>query len=222
MDSAYLSKYIGVAQMLWGASQGVPSSIPVHYAEHLSHTYSDGSISLASLLNRFENAEDLEDYEFEEAIEILGKVNPRDWPNVEDIAGVDVVELLSVYDQDTEEYDYVEDNLGTAEKVEKGLAKVIESVFGAPVTKIRNKSGQYPTPDNNFMQESDGTFAGTFTHGDHEFIFEIAPTEGSWLCTYRMTEGTLDNLPPIANEDKEEEDKEKKDYSRNTRNRGWR
>ena len=208
--------------MLWDASEGNPAGIPSNYAEHLYHRYVDGSVSLVGLLPKFGNVDFVEDFELDEAIELLGKVNPGDWPNVEDIEGVNVEELLKIYDEDAAPgFDFVEDNLGTAERVEKVLAKVIESVLGEPVEKIRGKGGSFPSAANQFLQSPDGTFEGSFQHGNHKFNFEIAPTEAGWLCTYRMAEQTLDNLPPLHNEDKNEEDPTKKKYDRTVRNRGW-
>jgi hypothetical protein len=219
MDAAFQAKYLGVARMLWNASEGNPENIPSHYAQHLSYTYADGDISLASLLDRFEFSEELEEQEIEEAIELLGKVSPQDWPFDTDVEGVDVAELLRVYEEaESYEFDYVEDNLGTAEKTEKALSKVISSVFGAEVDNVRSKSNAYPSAQNNFLQEADGTFSGTFKYADHTFTFEIAPTEAGWLCTYRMSEKSLDKLPPVPPEEKKENDFS---GTRRVRYRGW-
>jgi len=224
-DAAYQAKYLSMARLLWEASEGLAERIPDDYTYHLNHDYSDGSISLASLINRFEFAEGLEPEEWEEAIEILGKVNPGDWPFVDDIVSVSLEDLLHVYDEDAvplnDTEDFIEDSLGTGEKCEKVLEKVIESVFGSPVEKVRSNSGDFPKEENKFLQKPDGTFAGTFMHGDHKFHFEIAPTESGWLCTYRMKADSLDSLPPIPNEHKEESDETKKDYTRRVRTRGW-
>jgi hypothetical protein len=221
MDSAYTSKYLAIARMLWDASEGNPARIPEHYADHLRHDYIDGSVSLASLLNRFEHYEFVEDYEFEEAVEMLGKVNPNDWPNVEDITSVSLEDLLESYEAKEDDFDFAEDNYGTAEKIEKGLAKVIESVLGEEVDNIRGKGGNYPSPDNNFLQQPDGTFAGTFNHADHKFNFEIYPDENGWTVTYRLSAESVDSLAPMHDEDKTEDDPTKKDYTRSPRNRGW-
>ena len=70
---------------------------------------------------------------------------------------------------------------------------------------------------NNFLQEDDGTFAGTFMHDNNKFLFEIAPTEDGWVCTYRMHWESLDKLPPLSQEEKEG----KKDHTRRIRHRGW-
>ncbi len=217
MDSAYQAKYLGIARMLWNASAGNPADIPSDYAEHLNHTYVDGSISLVSLLPKFDYTEELEDFELEEALELLGKVNPDDWPAVEDIEGISVEELLKVYEEDASEFNFVEDNLSTAEKVEKVLIEVISSVFGDRVSEIRSEKGYFANPKNNFLQEEDGTFAGTFKYGDYKFLFEVYPDEQGWGCTYRLHWDALDKLPPKHDED----DKNKNDYTRRVRHRGW-
>jgi len=217
VDSAYTAKYLGISRMLWEASKGDPLSIPADYCEHLRHEYVDGDISLVSLLNKFDYTEGLEDFEIEEAIEMLGKVRPEDWPNVEDIEGVSVEDLLHVYDENASEFDFVEDNLSTAEKVEKVLIEVISSVFGDRVSTVRSEKGYYANPKNNFLQEDDGTFAGTFEYDGNKFLFEVAPAENGWLCTYRMHWDSIDKLPPINQSD----DETQTDYTRHVRHRGW-
>ena len=220
MDGAYQSKYLAVARMLWGASKGNPGSIPDSYCEHLSYQYSDGSVSLVSLLNKFEVERDLEDYEFDEAVEILGRVNPEDWPFEEDIEGIDVEKLLRMFDEEPVfAEDFVEDNLGASENTQKTLTQIIESVFGAKISNIRDPSGHYPGPLNKFLQEEDGTFSGTFMHGDYKFDFEIAPTESGWLCTYRLNATSLDKVPPSPA--KEGRPRKKKSQPRRVRARGW-
>jgi hypothetical protein len=216
-DAAYQAKYLGMARLLWQASEGDPSRIPADYAEHLNHVYYDGDISLVGLLPVVEDYSELEEFEIDEAIEMLGKVAPGDWPEVEDIEGVSLEELLRVYDQDACEFDFVEDNLSTAEKVEKVLIEVISSVFGDKVSTIRSEKGYFANPKNNFLQEDDGTFAGTFMYDGNKFIFEVAPAEDGWLCTYRMHWDSVDKLPPIPQQD----DASKTDYTRKVRNRGW-
>jgi hypothetical protein len=172
---------------------------------------------LVGLLPKLEEFSELEDYEVEEAIEMLGKVSPEDWPEVEDIEGVSVEELLRIYDEDASEFDFVEDNLSTAEKVEKCLIEVISSVFGDKVSTIRSEKGYFANPKNNFLQEDDGTFAGTFMYDGNKFMFEIAPTEDGWLCTYRMHWDSVDKLPPLHDEDTND----RNDYTRRVRHRGW-
>ena len=217
MDASYQARYLTVARMLWEASGGDPSSIPADYCEYLNHSYSDGDISLVSLLNKFDYAEGLEDFEVEEAIEILGKITPGDWPNTEDIEGISVEDLLHIYDENASEFDFVEDNLSTADKVEKVLIEVISSVFGDRVSTIRSEKGYYANPKNNFLQEDDGTFAGTFEYDGNKYVFEVAPVENGWLCTYRMHWDSVDKLPPINQSD----DETQTDYTRHVRHRGW-
>jgi hypothetical protein len=215
-DAAYQARYLAVARTLWQASQGDPASIPEDYCEYLRHDYIDGDTSLVSLLPLFESFSELEDYEWEEAVQMLGKVSPGDWPDVEDIEGISLEDLLRVYDEDACEFDFVEDNLGTSEKVERVLTEVISSVFGSRVSAIRSEKGYYANPKNNFLQEDDGTFAGTFEFDSLKFIFEVYPDEQGWGCTYRIHPDSLRSLPPKT-ETKEEE----KDYTRRVRNRGW-
>ncbi len=220
MDAAYQAKYLGMARLLWEASNGNPRDIPVNYSEHLSHKYVDGDISLVGLLPLIEDYSELDPFEIEEAIEMLGKVSPGDWPDVEDIEGVSLEELLRVYDTDAtdpEGFNFVEDNLSTAEKVEKCLIEVISSVFGDRVSTIRSEKGYFANPKNNFLQEEDGTFAGTFMFGDHKFIFEVYPDEQGWGVTYRLHWDSADKLPPKHDED----DSTKNNYTRRVRHRGW-
>ena len=217
MDASYQARYLTVARMLWEASEGNPSDIPEDYCEHLKHEYIDGDISLVSLLSKFDYVESLEDFEVDEAIEMLGKVNPQDWPNIEDIEGISVEDLLHIYDENASEFDFVEDNLSTADKVEKVLIEVISSVFGDRVSTIRSEKGYYANPKNNFLQEDDGTFAGTFEYDGNKYVFEVAPVENGWLCTYRMHWDSVDKLPPINQSD----DETQTDYTRHVRHRGW-
>jgi hypothetical protein len=177
-------------------------------------------VSLVPLLNRLEEFSELDDFEIDEAIEMLGKVSPGDWPEVEDVEGVSVEELLRVYDTDAtdpEGFNFVEDNLSTAEKVEKVLIEVISSVFGDKVSTIRSEKGYFANPKNNFLQEDDGTFAGTFMYDGNKFMFEVYPDEQGWGCTYRMHWDSVDKLPPLHDEDT----KDKNDYTRRVRHRGW-
>jgi hypothetical protein len=216
-DKAFQVKFLSMARLLWEASEGCPERIPSDYTGHLSHTYVDGDVSLGSLLSKVEEFSEMEDVEIEEAIEMLGKVTPGDWPDIEDISGVSLEEMLRVYDEDASEFDFVEDNLSTAEKVEKVLIEVISSVFGDKVSTIRSEKGYFANPKNNFLQEDDGTFAGTFMYDGNKFMFEVAPSEDGWVCTYRLHWDSLDKLPPVHDED----NKDKNDYTRRVRHRGW-
>jgi hypothetical protein len=216
-DKAFQVKYLPMARLLWEASEGCPENIPSDYARHLSHTYVDGDVSLGELLRKVEDYSEMEDVEIDEAIEILGRVNPEDWPAIEDVEGVSLEEILRVYDEDASEFDFVEDNLSTAEKVEKVLVEVISSVFGDRVSSIRSEKGYYANPKNNFLQDEDGTFAGTFDYEGNKFIFEVYPDESGWGVTYRLHWDSIDKLPPYH----DEENPEETDYTRRVRHRGW-
>lgn len=213
MDSAYSAKFLAVAKMLWDASEGNPARIPGHYAEHLRHEYNDGDVSLAYLLPKFDHAEGLEDFELEEAIEMLGKVNPEDWPYPEDIDSIDTEELLRVYDEDACSLDYAETPGTTSERAELVLRHAIESVFGDTVDKVRSTSGEYPDEDNQYLQEPDGSFRGSFEYDGKKFDFQLEPDELGWTLQYRMTAKAFDSLPPITDMDSQTDE--------SARNKGW-
>ena len=213
MDGAYTQKYVAVAKMLLDASGGDPARVPWHYAEHLRHEYNDGDISLAYLLPKFESVDSLEDYELEEAIEMLGKVSPNDWPYPNEIESVDVEELLRVYDEDASTSDFAETPGTTSEKAELVLRHTIESVFGDTVDKVRSTSGKYPDENNEYLQQPDGSYKGMFEYDGKKFDFQLEPDEMGWTLQYRMTASAFDNLPPITDMDGQVEE--------SARNRGW-
>ena len=213
MDGAYTQKYVTVAKMLLDASGGDPARIPGHYAEHLRHEYNDGDISLAYLLPKFDHVNTLEDYELEEALEMLGKVSPNDWPHPEDVETINTEELLRVYDEDASTSDFAETPGTTSEKAELVLRHAIESVFGDTVDKVRSTSGKYPDEDNQYLQEPDGSFKGSFEYDGKKFDFRLEPDELGWTLQYRMTASAFDNLPPITDMDGQVEE--------SARNRGW-
>jgi hypothetical protein len=221
-DSAYLYSCEKGLRLLIEATHGDYSEIPQGYLDYFNHEFSDGDISLVPAVNTFENTDFLEIWEIEEAVETLSKVDPRQWPDVDDIVRVDVPALLDFDDsplpKDAANWEYVEDNLGTSEKVQKALKGVIESVFGKGVSQVRSKTGQYPSAKNNFLLEKDGTFAGIFKFEDYTFEFEVAPTERGWLCTYRLDEKSLEKLEKPQFKGK----REHKVSRRKVRNRGWR
>ena len=216
-DKAFQVKYVSAARLLWEAAKGCPEDIPSEYAEHLSHTYVDGDISLGILLPKVEDYSELDDFEIEEAIELLGKVSPGDWPYIGDIESVSLDRLLEEDKEKQPEFDFVEDNLTTAERVERVLIESISSVFGEKVSDVRSEKGYFPNPKNNFLQEEDGTFAGTFTHDGKKYLFEVFPDEQGWTVTYRMHWDELGKLPPLSDSDNEK----KTDYTRQVRHRGW-
>ena len=217
-DKSFQAKYLPMARLLWQASEGCPERIPSGYAEHLQHCYADGTVSLAPAIVAFDNVDALEDWQFDEAVELLSRVNPEHWPDLGDIDRVDVEVFLD--ECGDKEPEFVEDNLGTSHAAESILQQVIEDIFGDKITDIRSAKGHYPSPDNNFLQLEDGTFAGVFTHGDYKFDFEIAPTEAGWICTYRLNAKSLDKVP--RSKAKEGSEGSKKEFqNRKVRFRGW-
>jgi hypothetical protein len=201
--------------MLWSASEGRPETIPGSYLAHLDHTYVDGSISLVSLLNKVDYSEPLEDYELDEAIELLGKVNPGDWPDPEDIERIDPAELLRMNDSVTE--DFVETPATTSEKAEKVLRHAIESVFGDLVQKVRSAKGEYPDETNQYLQQANGAFVGTFEYDGKKFDFTLEPDEAGWSLQYRLSAKSFDELPPVPPDELANEKPEEV----RSRGRGW-
>ena len=218
MDGAYTQKYLAVATMLLDASGGDPSRIPWHYAEHLRHEYHDGDISLVHLLPRLDHLEGLEDFEIDEALELLSRVTPGDWPDPEDIQKINPAELLRMNDSDTDDtLNYVESAATASEKAEKVLRHTIESVFGDKVDKVRSTSGEYPDVDNQYLQTEGGSFEGSFEYDGKKFDFTIEPDESGWTVQYRLTAKSLDNLPPVPPDSVQNDtDTEKKSHGR-----GW-
>lgn len=217
-DSAYLAQYPPMLHLLQEASGGSLAHIPQSYLDNFYHEYTTGEVSLLPAAGKLENIDLMEQWEVDEVLEVLSRVNPLEWPDPEDIVGIDTEGLLAI--EEPEQFcNYVEDNLGTSGKVEEVLRIVLEEVFGKGISSIRDNAGNYPSPKNHFLQEQDGTFAGTFKFENHAFKFEIAPTEVGWLCTYRMTEKCLDKLekPRYKNQRKNKE----KDY-RSVRAKAWR
>lgn len=195
-DSAYLSQYSRMLSLLLESCDGRPESIPQNYLDNFHHRYNDGDISLVPAFSALSGTEFAEFWHIEEAAELLSKVSPEQWPDCDDIVNIDLGELVEEKCEESTEFSlhFVEDNLSTAEKTERVLKKVIESVFGRGISNIRDSSGNYPSQKNNFLQEEDGTFSGTFKFDEHVFLFEVAPTEGGWICTYRLSEKSLDSL----------------------------
>ena len=209
-----------MAHLLLEACGRDASAIPQHYLNNFYHDFADGDVSLVPKLSKLDDSIDLSFEELEETLEALQKVNPSHWPAAKDIEKIDPYKLLD-YPEEFENLsdNFVEDNLGTSEKVERVLKGVIESVFGDTVNSIRDLKGRYPSSSNNFLQEEDGTFTGNFQHESHSFRFEIAPTEQGWICTYRMEESSLDNIPQIVKDAKRDDKQNTK--TKSVRSKGW-
>jgi hypothetical protein len=212
-DAAYRARYLAAARTLWDCSKGNPQDIPGDYTEHLSHSYIDGDISLVSTIDRFECAGGLEPEEWDEAVELLSKVSEDDWPFIEDITSVNAEELLRIYDKDASDFDFAETPGTTSEKAELVLRHAIESVFGDIVQKVRSTSGKFPDEGNQYLQQPDGSYKGSFEYDGNKFDFQLEPDEMGWTLQYRMTASSLDKLPPISDMGGQVDE--------SSRNRGW-
>ena len=203
LDQAYAAKYISVARMLFNASEGNPAGIPESYLRHLDHRWCDGDISLVPLLDRFDCSEEITDLDFEEALEILGKVDPEDWPFYSDIVSVDVDALIRIYDEDAtpavEDFNESEHELSV--QVEKVLQHCVESVFGEKVEKVRSAGDGFFSKDGQFGQDESGTYSGTFEYNGSKFDFQVYPDDSGWSLSYRLKSESLDSLPPVPPED---------------------
>lgn len=213
-DAAYLAKLTPIARLLVESSGGDFSAIPSWYSDFLYHEYDDGDVSLMGTLPKFESEFGLESWELDDIFDLISKVDPERWPNPMSIESVDIDRLVE-YHFSEENLEFVEDNLGTSDKVQRVLKAVIESVFGDSVSAIRDKKGKFPSPGNNFLQSKDGSFEGTFKHGELKFLFEITPTESGWICAYRLEEKSLDGLEAPSPKT------EKKMKTKSFRARGW-
>lgn len=215
-DRQYLSSCGKSFALVFEGAKGDWDNVAEPYLEYFHHSFDNGDISLLPLFPLVENTEDLAQDELQSVIGVLSRVNPGEWPDAESIESIDALMLLE--EQQREPLDFVEDNLGTSEKVHKVLKTVIEDTFGAPVSTIRSKSGSFPDPGNHFLMEKDGTFSGTFKYEKHTFQFEIAPTESGWLCTYRLSEKSLDRVDRVDNFRKKRGNPFQK---KRIRRRGW-
>ena len=144
---------------------------------------------------------------------MLGKVNPDDWPLSADIEGINAEDLLRMYDEDLDISDFAETPGTTSEKAELVLRHAIEGVFGDTVDKVRSTSGKYPDADNQYLQQPDGSYKGSFEYDGKKFDFQLEPDELGWTLQYRMTASAFDNLPPITDMSNQVDE--------SARNRGW-
>ncbi len=207
IDSQYQVQALRAVNTLLQGSGGVFSRIPEAYTKHLSHDYSDGDISLLSKIDAFEFSPDLEDWQVEEAIESLTKVNPADWPLLDDI---ETISLDAVYHGDPDpvldysEYDFGEvSDMEYGKKVARMFKSAIESVFGQEVSSVGDSSGKMPSKSGGYCKDGDG-YKGTFEHDGKKFEFELCKDEaGDWHLAYRLDKASKDKLfKPAATQKK--------------------
>ena len=207
-DSQYQVQALRAVQTLLQGSGGVFSGIPESYSRHLSHEYSDGDISLLSRIHTFEYSE-LEDWQVDEVVRDLAKVNPEDWADLEDIESVN---LDSIYfsegkmgppGPDADALDFAElTDLEYSDKMHRLLKHAIEHTYGQAPHWVGKGVDQPPCKDNNFCHEN-GKYVGKFGHDEKEFEFELSPSEsGDWHVAYRLTSGAKKKLFSPASETK--------------------
>jgi hypothetical protein len=206
LDSQYQVQALRAVQTLLQGSGGVFARIPESYAKHLSHDYSDGSVSLLSKINTFEFSPDLEDWQIGEALESLSKSDPADWPSLDDIQSID---LDHVYhgDRGTPRFDDF-DNFAEVSDMEYGnkvslmFKSAIESVFGQEVDHVGTSKGEPPSKNNQYCKDGD-CFRGTFEHDGKKFTFELVRDENDeWHLAYKLDKASRDKLFKPAAEDK--------------------
>ncbi len=211
IDSQYQVQAMRAVQTLLQGSGGSFSRIPENYAQHLTHEYTDGSVSLLSKINTFEFSPELEDWQVQETLEDLMKVNPADWPALDDIATVD---LDSVYNGlpepalDYSELDFAEvSDMEYGNKVGRMFKSAIESVFGQEIDAVGDQGGKAPSRSGGYCKDGDG-FRGTFEHDGKKFDFELCKDEtGDWHLAYQLQKASRDKLFKPSNDTKKKKAK---------------
>ena len=211
IDSQYRVQALRAVNTLLQGSGGVFSRIPDTYAQHLTHEYSDGDISLLSKINTFEFSPELESWQIDEVIEDLAKVDPADWPSLEDIATID---LDSVYNGlpepalDYSEFDFAEvSDMEYGNKVGRMFKSAIESVFGQEIDSVGDSSGKPPSRSGGYCKDGEG-FRGTFEHEGKTFDFELCKDEANdWHLAYSLQKASRDKLFKPSNDTKKKKAK---------------
>ena len=196
VDSQYQTQALRAVQTLMQGSGGVFSRIPESYANHLAHDYSDGDISLLSKINTFEFSEDLEDWQIEEAIHSLAKVDAEEWPDPEDIFAIDLDAVYHNVETDVEETeDFAEvSDMEYGNKVARLLKAAIETIFGQEVDSVGTSKGEAPSKNNQYCKDGD-CFKGSFTHDKKQFDFEFSKDEkNEWHLSYKLNKTSRDKL----------------------------
>jgi hypothetical protein len=151
-----------------------------------------------SKIDTFAFSPDLEDWQIGEAIESLTKVDPADWPLLDDI---ETISLDAVYHGDPDpvldysEYDFGEvSDMEYGKKVARMFKSAIESVFGQEVSSVGDSSGRTPSKSGGYCKDGDG-YKGTFEHDGKKFEFELCKDEvGDWHLAYRLDKASKDKL----------------------------
>jgi hypothetical protein len=171
LDQSAISRSKSSIMQLWDALKGEISQLPDSYSEQFNFNFSDGDISLLSLLSRVDEINELSRDEFSEVVEHLIKVNPEDWPDPNGVVSIIYERLLEEpqVEFSEEEWYFSEDvdDSSFGKKVEEMLKTTIGMIYRDGVAAVVGKDGKRPNPGNNFLLQEDGsTFEGIFiSHG---------------------------------------------------------
>jgi hypothetical protein len=165
-----------VADLLWETTGGNPSAIPPSYLETLRHEYADGKVSMLEFIDKVDLGPNATYDDYCEAVELLLRVNPEDFPNPNAIVEIqtDHLQYELEDDYDFSEFDFAEDMAAPqgapagagdpmSNKMELFLKKVISSVYRDGVTNVTDAQGNPPNQANNYLLSQDGSkFEGIF------------------------------------------------------------
>lgn len=193
-DDQFVFSALKALDVLWEATGADFSETPDHYLSSLSHTYSDGSVSMLPQLAKVDFSEGTTYDEFISVAKSMMKVNPSEWPEVEFTEQIQSSKLLHEIEP---EVDFSEDDFDYADggdmssKMELFFKKVIASVYLDGVTSVTDKNGNPPNEANNFLMAPDGkSFSGIFYDSPPDatakkFPFKISEkSDGKWQIKY--------------------------------------
>jgi hypothetical protein len=193
-DDQFINSAMKAVDVLWEATGGDLSNTPDRYLSSLNHSYSDGSVSMLSQLNKVDFSEDTTYEDFLSVAKSLVKVDPDQWPDVEFTEEIQASKLLfeveSTEDFSEDEFDFA-DGGDMSKKMELFFKKVISSVYLDGVTSVTDKDGNPPNEANNYLMAPDGkSFSGIFYDSPPDqdakkFPFKISEkSDGKWQIKY--------------------------------------
>lgn len=193
-DDQFINSAMKAVDVLWEATGGDLSNTPDRYLESLNYSYSDGSVSMLSQLNKVDFSEDTTYEDFVSVAKSLVKVDPDQWPEVEFTEEIQAskldFEVGGVEDFSEEEFDFA-DGGDMSSKMELFFKKVISSVYLDGVTSVTDKDGNPPNEANNYLMAPDGkSFSGIFYDSPpndkaKKFPFKISEkSDGKWQIKY--------------------------------------
>lgn len=193
-DDQFINSAMKAVDVLWEATGGDLSNTPDRYLESLNYSYSDGSVSMLSQLNKVDFSEDTTYDDFVSVAKSLVKVDPDQWPEVEFTEEIQAskldFEVGGVEDFSEEEFDFA-DGGDMSSKMELFFKKVISSVYLDGVTSVTDKDGNPPNEANSYLMAPDGkSFSGIFYDSPPDdkakkFPFKISEkSDGKWQIKY--------------------------------------